>query len=313
MTTVATAEVTPVNHGGANNAIELVGLTKSYGRKLAVDHLSLNIPSGTVFGLVGPNGAGKSTTIKMLMGMLSITSGTARVLGHDVASEPSAARRRIGYVPEVNTMYRWMRIDELIGFVKPFYETWDDALCSRMLGSFQLEARKKVKHLSKGMLGKLALVVALAHSPDLLVLDEPMSGIDPVTRDEFLDELALTLRERQCTALLSSHTLADVQRLAGEVGILFEGRLLDHCGIAGLLSSTKRVHAVLRDGCVPRKVPDGTIWQSLKERDWYLTIREFSDQALQELRSDNLVEVLDVQDLNLEDVFKDLIKGRRQP
>jgi ABC-2 type transport system ATP-binding protein len=296
---------------GRGPAIELTDLTKRYRDRTVVDRLCLSIPAGSTFGLIGPNGAGKSTTIRMLMGMLPITSGSARVLGHDVTAEPTRVKQRVGYVPEVHHIYRWMLAGEVIGFARSFYETWDDESCARLIDLFELDVRKRVKHLSKGMLAKLALLLAVAHGPELLILDEPMSGMDPLAREEFLDGVVRTLCERRCTVVFSSHTLADVQRLADSVGILYEGRLLAYCSVDELLVSTKRLRIVLRDGCLPRSEPEGTIWQGLDRREWSLTVRGFTPEVLHRIRSENPVEAVDVRDLNLEEVFKDYVRGRR--
>jgi ABC-2 type transport system ATP-binding protein len=298
---------------GQTPAIELIELTKRYGGRTAVDHLTLSIPRGGAFGLIGPNGAGKSTTIKMLLGLTVPTSGHARVLGIDVAADPARVKQRVGYVPETHHIYRWMTVGEVIRFARSFYETWNDDLGAAMLEQFALDLRKRVRHLSKGMLAKLALLLAIAHEPDVLVLDEPMSGMDPLAREEFLDGVVRALFERRCTILLSSHTLSDVQRLADSVGILSEGHLLAHCGVDDLLASTKRVHAVLRDGCLPVWEPDGTIWQSVQKREWSLTVRGYTPDLVQQIRAENPVEAVTVRDLNLEEVFKDFIKGRRSP
>lgn len=294
-------------------AIRLTGLTKRYRDRTVVDRLNLNVPVGSTFGLIGPNGAGKSTTIRMLMGMLPITSGEAHVLGLDVSAEPTRVKQRIGYVPEVHHIYRWMLVEEVIGFARSFYETWDDETCARLLELFELDVRRRVKHLSKGMLAKLALLLAVAHEPEILILDEPMSGMDPLAREEFLDGVVRALYERRCTVLFSSHTLADVQRLADSVGILYEGRLLAHCPVDELLTSTKRVRVVLRDGCLPQSQPEGTIWRALDRREWSLTVRGLTPEVLRRLRDENQVEAVDVRDLNLEDVFKDYVRGRRPP
>jgi ABC-2 type transport system ATP-binding protein len=292
-------------------AVELSGLTKRYGGATVVDNLSLRIPRGCTFGLLGPNGAGKSTTIKMLMGMLSITSGTARVLGIDVSAEPARVQQRVGYVPEFHHIYRWMRVREVIRFTKSFYPTWNEELSARLVELFELPLTKKVKHLSKGMLAKLSLLLAVAHEPELLVLDEPTSGLDPIVREEFLDGVLRTIGEGGRTVLFSSHTLADVQRLADTVGILYEGRLLVHRGLDELLSSTKRIRAVLKDGCLPQSEPKGIVWQNVQRREWSLTVDAFSAEVLAHLRADNPVENVEIQDLSLEELFKDYVKGRR--
>jgi ABC-2 type transport system ATP-binding protein len=291
--------------------IELAGLTKLFGRTLAVGNLSLQVPRGTTFGLIGPNGAGKSTTIRMLIGVLSSTAGTARVLGMDVSAEPVWVKQRVGYVPETHHICRWMRVDEVIGFCESLYDSWNDQTCLEMLDLFKLDPRKKVKHLSKGMLAKLSLLLAVAHDPELLVLDEPMAGLDPIAREEFLDGVLRAICERGQTVLFSTHALDDVQRLADTVGILYEGQLLVDRNINELLTTTKRIRATLHDASHPEHVPAGTIWQRIEGREWLVTVTDFAPDKVQQLRDQNAIEHVDVLDLSLEDLFKDFIKGQR--
>jgi ABC-2 type transport system ATP-binding protein len=296
-------------HGDA--AIEMVALSKRFGRTLAVNDLSLTIPRGGAFGLIGPNGAGKSTTIKMLMGMLSITSGSARVLGVDVAADPVEVKQRVGYVPETHHIYRWMRVGEAIGFCKSCFRAWNDQTCREMVDLFGLDLEKKVKHLSKGTQVKLALLLAVSHEPELLLLDEPLSGLDPIAREEFLDGVLRTICDRGQTVLISSHMLDDVRRLADTVGILYEGKLLLQDNLDALLTSTKRICATLRDGCRPAQTPEGTIWQRTEGREWTITVRDFTPAKLQQVQSLDGVEHARVIDLGLEELFKDFIRGQK--
>jgi len=292
-------------------AIETVGLSKRYGPKDAVSDLTLRIPRGGAFGFIGPNGAGKSTTIKMLMGLARPTAGEARVLGFDSVRDCVAVKQRVGYVPELHFIYRWMRVSEVIAFCRPLYENWNDRFCADLLQLFELNLQQKVKQLSKGMVAKLALLLAVAHEPEVLILDEPTSGLDPVGREEFLDGVMRTVCERERTILFSSHALSDVQRIADTIGLIFEGRLIDHCRTEDLLSATKRIRAVLSDGCVPGPPPVGTIWQRVQNREWLMTVRGFSPSTVEYLRTKYSLDNVEVIDLGLEDVFKDLIKGRK--
>jgi len=292
-------------------AIETVGLTKRYGPKEAVSDLTLRIPRGSAFGFIGPNGAGKSTTIKMLMGMARPSAGEARVLGLDAVHDSVAVKQHVGYVPELHFIYRWMRVGEVIAFCRPLYENWNDRFCADLLKVFELDPQTKVKQLSKGMVAKLALLLAVAHEPEVLILDEPTSGLDPVVREEFLDGVLRTLCERERTILFSSHALSDVQRIAETVGLIYEGRLIDHCRTEDLLNGTKRIRAVLRDGCTPGPPPEGTIWQRVQQREWLMTVRGYSPATLEYLRTKYSLDNVEVIDLGLEDVFKDLIKGRK--
>jgi ABC-2 type transport system ATP-binding protein len=297
----------------AQFAIDLVGATKRFGRQTAVDNLTLQIPAGRTLGFIGPNAAGKTTTIRMLMGVLSMTAGRARVLGIDPATDPVQLKRAVGYVPEQHFIYRSMRVRDVLGFCRPFYPTWNDRLCGDLVSRFTIDLAKKVRELSKGTLAKLALVLALAHEPKVLILDEPMLGLDPLARDEFLDGVVRSLCDRPRTVLFSSHQLSDVQRMADMIGIIHEGRLLVSAATDELLRDTKRIRAVLRDGTTPDRAPEGTIWQRFERREWLLTVRGFSPETVAHLRGAYPVENVEVQDLGLEEIFKDYIRGQKGP
>ncbi len=292
-------------------AIRTEGLSKRFRRTEAVTNLTLAIPRGTVFGLIGPNGAGKTTFIKMLVGLLRPSQGTLSVLGRDPFTEPVAVKQRIGYMPETQHIYRWMRVEEVIGFSRAFFAKWNDDKCKTMLQMFDLDPRQKVKHLSKGMLGKLALLLAVAHEPELLILDEPMAGLDPVAREEVLEGVLRTIVERQQTVLFSSHTMDDVQRLVDSVGILYKGALLLHKSLDDLLASTKRIRATLVNGQVPDTLPEDIVYQRVDGRDWELTVDNFSNDKVELLRQQEAIEHVEVIDLGLEDLFKDLVHARR--
>jgi ABC-2 type transport system ATP-binding protein len=298
-------------HADSRAAIELVGLTKRFGRNLAVDELSLCVPTGSTFGLIGPNGSGKTTTIRMLMGILTPTLGQARVMGSDPMVEPLVVKQRVGYVPESHHVDRWMRVEEAVGFCRSLYDSWNDETCRELLDLFELDAARKVKHLSKGMLVKLSLVLAVSHEPEILVLDEPMAGLDALAREEFLDGVLRTICDRGQTVLFSTHSLDDVQRLADTVGILYGGRLLVHRKIDELLATTKRIRATLPDGRPPQRLPANTIWHRVEGREWLVTVGEFTPEAADEVRGQPGVEHVEVIDLGLEDLFKDFIRGKR--
>ena len=292
-------------------AVELSGVTKRFGRQTAVNDLSLRIPRGTAFGFLGPNGAGKTTTIKVLMGLITRNSGQVTVLGVDPAVDAVSVKRRVGYVPEQHFIYRWMRVGEAVHFCRTLYPSWNDDLCEKLLKLFDLDVDKKVKHLSKGMVVKLALLLAITHEPELLVLDEPMAGLDPIIREELLDGVLQAICDREQTLLFSSHTLSDVQRVADVVGIIHDGRLLVHDQVDVLLDGTKRIRAVLKDGCAPSRPPAGVVWQTVKDREWLLTVKDFSADTVEALRKSNSLDRIEVIDLGLEEIFKDYVRGWR--
>ena len=292
-------------------AVELTAVTKRYGKQTAVEDLSLRIEPGTGFGFLGPNGAGKTTTIKMMMGLLRRDEGRVSVLGLDPGVDDLAVKQRVGYVPEQQFIYRWIRVGEAIRFCKTFYTSWNDKLCSELLKRLDLDTEKRVKELSKGMVVKLSLLLAMSHEPELLLLDEPMAGLDPVIREEFVDGVLQSICDREQTVVFSSHTLADVQRLGTMVGIIHQGRLMIQADVEDLLRRTKRIRAVLADGAVPASAPEGTIWQSVQGREWLLTVEGFTAEVVSRLQATNSLASVEVIDLNLEDIFKDYVRGWR--
>lgn len=292
-------------------ALEIDGLTVRYGRTVAVADLHMTIPPGGSFGFLGPNGAGKSTTLRSLMGLLRREAGRVRVLGVDPLIDPIEVRQRVGYVPEQQFIHRWMKVGEAIHFCRRFFRTWNDRLSDRLLKFFDLDPNKKVSALSKGNVTKLALLLAMAHDPEVLILDEPMAGLDPVMREELLEGIVQTVCERQVTLLFSSHTLADVQRMASTIGIIHEGKLRVLSEADELLRRTRRIRAVLSNGAKPVGVPDSVIWQRVENREWLMTVSEFSNDMVQQLRQANHLENVEVMEIGLEEIFKDYVRGWR--
>ncbi len=167
-------------------AIETAHLAKRFGKTTVVEDLNLKVPAGSVYAFLGRNGAGKTTTIRMLLDLLDRTSGEAKLLGLDSIDDSLRIKQRTGYVAEAQRMYDWMRVDEIIWFCKQFYSTWDDAFAADLKRRLDLPGATRVGDLSRGMQGKLALLLAMAFSPELLILDEPTAGLDVLVRHEFL-------------------------------------------------------------------------------------------------------------------------------
>ena len=207
------------------NVIETHGLTRRFGRLEAVLGLDLAVPQGSVYALLGPNGAGKSTTIKMLMNLLQPTGGQAQVLGANSRQLSPRELARIGYVADGMELPEWMTVRQFLDYCRPFYPRWDDALEKKLLRDFELPTERKLKHLSRGMKMKTALIAALAYHPELLILDEPFSGLDPVVRDDFISGLIETSAQGNWTIFISSHDIEDIERLADWIGVIENGRL----------------------------------------------------------------------------------------
>ncbi len=168
------------------SVIRTQDLQFSYGRKQVLRRVNLDVPQGSIFGFLGRNGAGKTTTIQHLLGLLKPKSGQCYINGIDPQNDPIAVRRAVGYMAEDQTMYGWMRIRELIQWTSNFYPTWDQKHVDDLLDRFELSGTNKVKTLSKGQNSRLALLLALAHRPRIVILDDPTLGLDPIARKEFL-------------------------------------------------------------------------------------------------------------------------------
>jgi ABC-2 type transport system ATP-binding protein len=237
--------------------IEFSAVTKEFKNHKATDALSLQFKSGSTVGLLGPNGAGKTSCLKMMIGLLRPTTGSVVIFGSDVFSEGPKVRQQIGYVPEDPWLYPWMTVRQIIQFASSMYDRWSAPLANDLLVYLDLPPDRVVKKLSKGMRMKAALLVALAHRPRVLILDEPMSGLDPLARDELIETLIKRRGEDTECIVLSSHQIDDVTRLADEVVILNAGKLLVHAPVDDLLGTTKRVEAVLLDGRLPERVLGG--------------------------------------------------------
>ncbi len=199
---------------------------KSFRRNQVLRGLTLQVKRGSTFAFLGRNAAGKTTAIRMLLGLLHRDDGAIRVLGLDPAREALALRAQVGYLAEDQTMYGWMRIEEILRFVAPFYPTWDHDLALRYVRDFDLPLKSKVKHLSKGQNVRLGLVLALAHRPELVILDDPALGLDPIMRKQFNRDLITHLQGEGRTVFYSSHLLYEVEPVADEVAILHEGRIV---------------------------------------------------------------------------------------
>lgn len=210
----------------SETVIDIRGLTRQFGSKAALNDVSLAVPRGCVFGLVGENGAGKTTLIKHVLGLLKAQFGSVRVFDRDPVEDPVGVLSRIGCLSEDRDLPDWMRIDELLRYMQAFYPTWDERFADELCRQFELQPRQKVSTLSRGQRARAGLVTALAHRPDLLVLDEPSSGLDPVVRQDILTAIVRTVAEEGRTVLFSSHLLDEVERVADRVAFVHDGRIV---------------------------------------------------------------------------------------
>jgi ABC-2 type transport system ATP-binding protein len=231
----------PPNH--RDLVIQTRGLTRYFGPRCAVDSLSFGVPRGSVFAFIGRNGAGKTTTIRMILGLLEPTRGSSSVLGHDSAALPDEVRARIGYMAEGHPVYGWMRIQQYGRFQSGFYPRWNQDLFAAVIDHFSIEPRTKAGHLSHGQRAGLHLAMTLAAEPELLVLDDPATGLDPAARRSLLEAMIYFTRSRRRTIFFSTHLLDDVERVADHVAVLDYSVLRACCGVETFQGQVRRLVA----------------------------------------------------------------------
>jgi ABC-2 type transport system ATP-binding protein len=294
------------------DAIATDRLTKYYGPRRVVDGLSLRVPAGTVYGFLGRNGAGKSTTIKMLLGMVQPNYGRIELLGYDLAALPPEARGRIAYLAENHPLYGWMTVEEACRFARSFHaERWSQPLFDQVLEHFEIRPKAKVKRLSNGQRANVALALAIAPDPDLLILDDPTLGLDTVARHDFLLSMIHLVQRRGRTIFFSSHILADVERVADRVGVLVDGVLRVDCPTDRFKEGVRKI--VLEFAGKPPAFPGcaGLVQAWEVGRRLELVIVDFGDDQRRVVESLGPTS-WDVAALNLEDAFVAYTRGPRR-
>ena len=216
--------------------VDVNELSRSFADKIALDGVSFRATGGQVYGLVGSNGAGKTTLLKHLLGLLRATTGSVRVFGLDPVRDPVGVLGRVGYLSEERELPEWMSIDELMRYTQAYHPGWDAAYARELLDTFALDPRKKIKELSKGMRAQAGLIAAVAHRPELLILDEPSSGLDVVVRRDILDAVVRAVADDGRTVIFSSHLLDEVERMSDHVTLMHQGRV----ALSGVLDDVRR-------------------------------------------------------------------------
>jgi ABC-2 type transport system ATP-binding protein len=252
----------------SESVIDITKLCRRFDLKLALDQVTLAVPRGCVFGLVGENGAGKTTLIKHILGLFRAETGSVRVFGKNPVADPVGVLGRIGYLSELRDLPAWMRVDELLRYSQAFYPKWDAAYAESLRRQFGLEPAARIKNLSRGESAKAGLLVALAHRPELLLLDEPSSGLDPVVRRDILEAIIRTVAEEGRTVFFSSHLLDEVERVSDRLAMMADGKVV----LSGPLDEIKAGHhqLTLRFESIQAQPPvlDGALSVSGAGREW---------------------------------------------
>jgi ABC-2 type transport system ATP-binding protein len=289
----------------AETIIDVRELTKSYGRTQVLRSVNLQIPRGAIVGLMGTNGAGKSTLIKCLLGLLRADTGSGHLFGDPAWDLSPASKERLGYVPQVISLYAWMKVRHVIAYTASFYANWDDAWAEELTARWRLPMNARMQTLSTGQLQTVALVLALGHKPDLLILDEPVASLDPIARRDFLRSLMTLTADASRTVLFSTHISSDLERVATHVAILHEGRIAHFAELDDLKDSVKRLRlSGVRDFPHNFFVP-GALRLKVEGASALAAVPNVTSELLDELRDRWEAEVR-VEDLNLEEIFVEL-------
>lgn len=298
----------------SENVIQTHNLTKDFERERAVDSLSLAVPQGSVFGFLGVNGAGKTTTVRMIMGHLHPTKGEVKLLGENPWKHTDVERRRVAYVSDNMHLPGWMTPKQAIRLNASLYPSWDSALAERLLFELDLNRWKKYRSFSKGEKRRLCLLLAICQNADVLILDEPASGLDVVARHKFLDLLLERVYDGRRTVFLSSHLLSDLERIVDRLVIIHRGRL----HLSGTLDDLKTEVRELRlPDAIPRESLDchfEIIQYESNEQGTVVIVRNFDEARFRAFcQQFNVDETAQVNGFNLEDLFVRLVgtKGNR--
>ena len=295
-----------------NNAIELTDVVWRAGDAFALDELSLRVPMGSIYGFLGPNGSGKTTTIRTFMGMLRPEKGTIRVLGLDVPGDMPKVLQKVGYVPERPHVYPSITVEDALAYHASFYPLWDELWAKELLDRLGLDPVRKIARMSKGETGKLLILLALSQRPELLVLDEPTDGLDPVVRRDVMTAVLDYVSETGATVFISSHLVHELERICDWVGVLDDGELLAELPMHSFKNGIKR----LRVQDAPAMMPDAPFVLLSRQpsngivkgetwivRGWQEPMRQYFDGIG--------ASVKDVIDLDLEEGFVELLRSSR--
>jgi ABC-2 type transport system ATP-binding protein len=288
-------------------AIVTQSLSKRFGRRLALEGVSAHVPRGTIYGLMGPNGAGKTTLIRVLLNLLDPTRGSATVLGYDVVRETVKVKQRVGHVAALQPLWDWMRVGEYARFLAGCYPKWNQESVSTILSRVGLGDKDVIRDLSRGQRALVSLAVAIGHEPELLLLDEALTGLDPIARREVLRGIIEVMHAEGRTVLIAGQDIADMERVCDHVGFLVKGRLVWESSLEELKERVKRVRVEHPTG-PPPAVPEGAFARVQEARQTTFTVSNFTPALVDSLRGDG--RRVEAQDLGLEEIFVDLAQAR---
>jgi ABC-2 type transport system ATP-binding protein len=298
-----------MNDLGTDFAVELSGVSKKY-RYFTLEDIHLKLPRGQIMGLIGANGAGKSTTIRVLMGLVHQDSGEVRVLGHSMPAEQVAAKWDIGFASEDMRLYDAMTLDWHMSFMRSIYPSWDASYAQLLLKRFGLRADQKIKGISHGQRVKASLLLVLARKPQLLVLDEPTTGLDPVARHEILRELTNVMAEEVRSILFSSHNTQDVEQISDQITFIDRGRIIDSMDKETYLDRWRRLRLEVPLGIELPPLP-GIVGVQRQGRLAVATSNDFVPDLAHAYENTG-VRVQSIENMTLEEIFVANVEHSRE-
>ncbi len=294
------------------DAIRTRELCYRAGAHFDIQDLSLTVPTGAVYGFLGPNGSGKTTTIRLLLGLLRARSGAVEVLGRPIPRATAEMLAHVGYVPERPHLYPSLTIAEAMRFHAAFHQRWNAAWALELAGTFMLRSDARLATLSKGEMGKLMMLLALAQSPELLVLDEPTDGLDPVVRRDLLESVLAYVADRGATVFISSHLVHELERICDWIGVMDRGRLVAELPMQTFKDGIKRLHVA----GAPAELANAPFVLLKRDRrqgtaeEWI--VRGWKP-GMQSYIEGSGAAVREVIDLDLEDGFVEMLRAARVP
>jgi ABC-2 type transport system ATP-binding protein len=283
-------------------ALHFECVTRTFGKKLAVDGLDLTVEPGTILGLVGRNGSGKTTSLRLAHGMLFADEGAIRVLGLDPQHDGLALRRRVSLLAEESSLYPWMKVREVLEFGAALHPNWDTKLAADLSERLQLEPDEKIKNLSRGTRAKVSLVLAVAVRPELLLLDDPTAGLDPLVRREVLQGVLEAVSDGGGAVVYASHLVHDIERVADDVVFLDAGKKRFEASVEKLKQTTRRARAVFDAGAPDTIQLEGKIDAQAEGRVLTIVADDPAHDLDRRLLSLGASEV-EVESISLEDIL----------
>ncbi|MBN2844022.1 MAG: ABC transporter ATP-binding protein [Sedimentisphaerales bacterium] len=287
--------------------IKLDGVHKDFGTKKVLNNISLSVAKGRIVGLLGSNGVGKSTLLRHIIGLYLPDAGTVTTLGVDAAKLSAKELGRIGYVHQEGELIDWMTVRQLLDYVRTYYSSWNMDLQERFIADYDISLKARVGTLSPGQRQIVSILIATAFGPDLLILDEPASALDPIARGKFLDFLLELIQNENRTIIISSHILSDVEKVIDHVLIMGRGGILRDCSFDDLREQFCRVTITASSGHLPEKLPFTDIIEYQKSGSRASMIVRNSQPAKIERQAADINCTAEIKPMTLDEIYKAVV------